>query len=76
MTQTTVSDVKVHMKELVFFIYETAVIGQGADLLQHGYERLAELFGISIETIASGEDNVNQTSYKPRFCRKCAAFAF
>ncbi|ETM02848.1 hypothetical protein L917_00806 [Phytophthora nicotianae] len=63
-TYTTVSEVKQNMKELTFFSFETEVkkhnharFGQCADILQYGLERLAELFGISMEMMVLGAEN-------------------
>ncbi|KAG4060520.1 hypothetical protein PC123_g4570 [Phytophthora cactorum] len=67
-TYTTISEVKQNMKELTFFSFETEVkkhdharFGQCADILQYGHERLAELFGISMEMTILGVENVNRS---------------
>ncbi|GMF27570.1 unnamed protein product [Phytophthora lilii] len=61
---TTISEVKLNMKELTFFSFETEVkrhdharFGQCADILQFGHERLAEILGISMETMVLGVEN-------------------
>ncbi|KAG7378496.1 hypothetical protein PHYPSEUDO_009972 [Phytophthora pseudosyringae] len=63
---TTISKVKLNMKELTFFSLETEVkrhdharFGQCSDILQYGHERLAELLGISMEMVVLGVENVN-----------------
>ncbi|KAE9206720.1 hypothetical protein PF005_g12903 [Phytophthora fragariae] len=63
---TTISEVKLNMKELTFFAFETeakrhdhARFGQCMDILQYGHERLAELLGISMEVIVLGVENAS-----------------
>lgn len=61
---TTISEVKLNMKELTFFAFETEVkrhdharFGQCMDILQYGHERLSELLGIPMEVIVLGVEN-------------------
>ncbi|GMF23006.1 unnamed protein product [Phytophthora fragariaefolia] len=63
---TTISEVKLNMKELTYFPFETEVkrhdharFGKCLDILQFGHERLAELLGISMEVIVLGDKNAN-----------------
>lgn len=65
---TTISEVKLSMKELTFFSFETEVkrhdharFGQCADILQYGHERVAELLGISMEMMVLGVDNAKES---------------
>ncbi|OWZ15595.1 hypothetical protein PHMEG_00010738 [Phytophthora megakarya] len=77
-SHTSTSEIKLNMKELTFFAFETEVkkqnhsrFGQCADILQYGHERLAEVLGISVEMVALGVENANANGDGQRIAAEC-----